>query len=59
MTPGWFTSSPPLILNKYLDEEYPDGARPMRLRNLHVVAFVQHDESTEVLQAVNVAVREE
>ena len=47
------------ILNKYLDEEYPDGARPMRLRNLHVVAFVQNDESTEVLQAVNVPVREE
>ena len=46
-------------LNKYLDEDYPDGQRPMRLRNLSVVAFVQDDTSTEVLQAVYVAVREE
>jgi hypothetical protein len=47
-------------LNKYLDEDYgPGGARPMRLRNLHVVALVQNDETTEVLNAVDVAVREE
>ena len=47
------------VLNKYLDTDYPEGTRPMRLRNLSVVAFVQNDESTEVLQAVNVPVREE
>ncbi len=46
-------------LNKYLNDEYPDGPRPMRLRNLSVVAFVQNDESAEVLQAVNVPVRQE
>jgi hypothetical protein len=46
-------------LNKYLNEDYPDGPRPMRLRNLSVVAFVQDDASTEVLQAVNVPVRQE
>lgn len=45
-------------LNKYLDEDYPEGARPMRLRNLHVVAFVQDDESNEVLHAIDVAVKE-
>jgi hypothetical protein len=46
-------------LNKYLNEEYPDGPRPMRLRNLSVVAFVQDDATAEVLQAVNVPVRDE
>ena len=52
-------------LNKYLDDfakneaPFPDAERPMRLRNLHVVAFVQHDDSYEVLQAVDVAVTEE
>jgi hypothetical protein len=46
-------------LNKYLSEDYPDGPRPMRMRNLNVVAFVQNDETTEVLQAVNVPVRDE
>jgi hypothetical protein len=45
-------------LNKYLDEDYPEGARPMRLSNLRVVAFVQDDDSTEVLQAVEVALKE-
>ena len=39
-------------LNKYLDEDYPEGTRPMRLRNSHVVAFVQDDDSTEVLAAL-------
>ncbi|MBI2806327.1 MAG: hypothetical protein HYX68_15215 [Planctomycetes bacterium] len=43
-------------LNKYLDEDY-DGPRPMRLRNLSVVAFIQNDENADVLQAVNVAVK--
>jgi hypothetical protein len=46
-------------LNKYLNEDYPEGPRPMRLRSLSVVAFVQNDESAEVLQAVNVPVRQE
>jgi hypothetical protein len=46
-------------LNKYLNEDYPDGPRPMRFRNLSVVAFVQNDETMEVLQAVNVPVGEE
>jgi hypothetical protein len=46
-------------LNDYLDAEYPDGARPMRLRNLHVVVFVQDDATAEVLQAVDVAVKDE
>lgn len=43
-------------LNKYLNDDYPEGARPMRLRNLSVVAFVQDDATNEVLQAVNVPV---
>jgi hypothetical protein len=46
--------------NKFLDEDYgPEGPRPMRMRDLHVVAFVQNDDTTEVLNAVDVAVREE
>ncbi len=46
-------------LNKYLNEDYTDGPRPLRMRNLSVVAFVQDDESFEVLQAVNVPVKQE
>jgi hypothetical protein len=47
-------------LNKFLNEEYPpDSPRPMRMRNLSVVAFVQDDANYEVLQAVNVPVRED
>jgi hypothetical protein len=46
-------------LNKYLSDGFPDGPRPMRFRNLSVVAFVQNDETTEVLQAVNVPVADE
>jgi len=46
-------------LNKYLNDDYPDGPRPMRLRSLSVVAFVQSDDSNDVLQAVNVPVRGE
>ena len=46
-------------LNNYLDEEYPEGPRPMRMRHLHVVAFVQDDATTEVLQAIDVAVKDE
>ena len=47
-------------LNKYLDDGYPaDAPRPMRLHNLHVVAYVQNDDTTEVLQAIDVPVRDE
>jgi hypothetical protein len=46
-------------LNKFLNEDYSEGPRPMRMRNLSVVAFVQDDANFEVLQAVNVPVREE
>jgi hypothetical protein len=46
-------------LSKYLDEAYPEGQRPMRMRDLHLVAFVQNDETGEILQAVDVPVREE
>lgn len=47
-------------LNKYLDDAIPPGAeRPMRLRDLHVVAFVQDDATAEVLQAIDVPVRNE
>ena len=44
-------------LNKYLDEAYPDGPRPMRMQELRVVAFVQNDETGEILQAIDVPVR--
>lgn len=48
-------------LTKYLDragkeEPFLDGQRPMRLRNLSVVAFVQNDATQEVLQAAQVPV---
>jgi len=52
-------------LNKYLDDfaknesPFPDAQRPMRLRDLHLVAFVQQDDTYEVLQAINVPVVEE
>ena len=50
--------------NKYLDEvskesdvDFPQ--RPLRLRDLHAVAFVQSDDSGEILAAVNVPVKGE
>lgn len=52
-------------LNKYLDNfiknesPFPDAQRPMRFRNLRIVAFVQHDDTQEVLQALDVPVTEE
>ena len=51
-------------LTKYLDDSakegpFLDSQRPMRFRNLSVVAFVQNDATQEVLQAVQVPVREE
>lgn len=50
--------------NKYLDEvakedPFPDSQRPMRMRDLHVVAFVQNDMTGEILQAVDAKVRDE
>jgi hypothetical protein len=51
-------------LTKYLDtaakeEPFLDTQRPMRLRNLSVVVFVQDDATREVLQAVQAPVTEE
>jgi hypothetical protein len=44
-------------LTKFLaTTKLPDTQRPMRLRDLHVVAFVQNDATFEVLQAVDVPV---
>jgi hypothetical protein len=51
-------------LSKYLDdfarteEPFLDSQRPMRLRHLSVVAFVQNDATQEVLQAIDVPVRD-
>lgn len=47
-------------LAKYLDDfskksPFPNSRRPLDLRNLHVVAFVQNDKTKEVLNAVEVA----
>ena len=50
-------------LKKYLDDyaskgrAFPKPAKPLELANLHVVAFVQNDDTKEVLQAVKVEVR--
>jgi hypothetical protein len=52
-------------LTNYLDDfvkkeaPFPDAQRPMRLRDLSVVAFVQNDETSEVLQALEVPVKKE
>jgi hypothetical protein len=51
-------------LTKYLDtaakeEPFLDTQRPMRLRNLSVVAFVQDDATKQVLQAAQAPVTEE
>jgi hypothetical protein len=48
--------------NKHLDDYaqlFPNAERPLRFRNLHVVAFVQDDASNEVLQAIDVPVKME
>lgn len=45
-------------LNKFLDDAY-EGPRPMRLRDLHVVAFVQNDDTAEILHAIDVPVKVE
>jgi hypothetical protein len=45
-------------LNQYLDAgEFPPENRPLNLRRLQVVAFVQNDATREVLQAVQVDVQ--
>ncbi|MCI0456239.1 MAG: hypothetical protein L0Z62_04565 [Gemmataceae bacterium] len=45
-------------LNRYLDKQgFSDGQRPLRFRDLSVVAFVQDDETREVLQAIDVPMR--
>jgi hypothetical protein len=54
-------------LTKYLDETakkvaeageaFPKAGRPMELKNLKIVAFVQNDKTKEVLQAVQADVR--
>ncbi len=51
-------------LIKYLDDTaketpFPNKERPMELKNLRVVAFVQNDETQEVLQAVEVEIKGE
>ncbi|MEI7683844.1 MAG: hypothetical protein WCL32_02375 [Planctomycetota bacterium] len=52
-----------LKLGKYLDnyakteEEFPDAQRPMRMQDLRVAAFLQNDETGEVLQAISVPVK--
>jgi hypothetical protein len=50
-------------ISKYLNEfakedEFPNPSRPLALKNLRVVAFVQNDETGEVLQAAQVDVEE-
>jgi hypothetical protein len=51
-------------LTKYLDDfaketPFPNAQRPLELKNLRVVAFLQNDATREVLQAVQVDVRPE
>jgi len=52
-------------LSKYLNDfakneaPFPDAQRPMRFRDLSVVAFVQNDETSEILQALEVPVKAE
>jgi hypothetical protein len=48
-------------LNKYLDDfgkkqPFPDSKRPMNFKKLNIVAFVQDDDSKEILQATQIEV---
>jgi hypothetical protein len=43
---------------KNSDQPFPNKDRPMQFKNLKVVAFVQNDRTKEVLQAVQVDVRQ-
>jgi hypothetical protein len=50
-------------INAYLDEaakedEFPNSDRPLVLKNLRVVAFIQDDATSEVIQAAQVEVEE-
>jgi hypothetical protein len=46
-------------LNAYLEEhKFPEDARPLRLDNLKVVAFVQNDDNKEILQAAQAEIPE-
>jgi hypothetical protein len=50
-------------IGKYLDamsreDDFPNNDRPLALKNLRVVAFIQDDASGEVLQAAQVEVEE-
>ncbi len=50
-------------ISKYLndfakDDEFPNPSRPLALKNLRVVAFVQNDETGDVLQAAQVDVED-
>lgn len=44
-------------IHKFLDDAY-EGPRPMRLRDLRVVAFVQDDDTMDVLHVIEVPVVE-
>jgi len=49
-------------LTTYLDEygkahAFPNSRRPLDLKNLRVVAFIQDDQTKEVLQAAQVDVK--
>ena len=45
-------------LDKYGEKnEFPNKERPMDLKKLKVVAFVQNDDDGEVIQAVEVDVK--
>src|SRR5439155_104828 len=48
-------------LDKYVEKEgpFPSKDRPLELKKLKVVAFVQNDDSIEVLQAVQAEVKGE
>jgi hypothetical protein len=52
-------------LKKYLDDyaekedAFPNKERPMEMKNLRLVAFVQNDQTREVYQAVQVEVKDE
>ncbi len=48
-------------VNRYLDNYaarfgFPDGQRPLALRNLRIVAFVQDDATRQVMQAIEVPI---
>ena len=49
-------------LNQYLDDfskkrPFPNSRRPLDLKKLYVVAFVQNDDTKEVLQAAQVKIQ--